>query len=407
MTATGILAASGFGYTATMCAAAGAEFDSVIGSPTIVTSSTQAPHDGTYCGRCSSPTSGTRMGFGLRFSSAAINETYDQVWVCPRTFPGVATSFAMLTPTGATSTNCQLLLLMGTSGAITYRYTNSSGTLVAAASTIGTLVLNQWNLVEFHVADTGTGTSSITIKLGGTTILTATALNMTNNQQVYLYAGLNLNLETDTTADVCFDGMAVANASGTWFGGASVVYLQPDGDGGSHMWNTDSGSGSGTNWQHVQDPTSTTIFAQSTTLNDVDTYTMSASGIASGSTILAVLGMVREKNDAAQTSESMIFTITANGSPSATSGFSPNTNVLKNGSNTAGLAYPAALTLYQDPTSVNWTPATLDGMTMSIKLSADASTHLIQVPAVWATVIYIPAAPAANPDLFAFVASNL
>jgi hypothetical protein len=165
---------------------------------------------------------------------------------------------------------------------------------VLATSAAGVIVLNTWCYVEVRGTLNDT-TGAFEVRVNGVPVInftgdTKNAGTSTNIDQVIVGGG------TFTSPNFVYDDVYILNTSGsvnnTFLGDVRVRTVFPDGAGASTQFTP---TGSGSNWQNVDEtPYSTTDYNSSTTSGHRDTYTLGA--ISAGDTVHGIqTNMVAKK----------------------------------------------------------------------------------------------------------------
>jgi hypothetical protein len=283
------------------------------------------------------------------------------------------------------------------------RYVLSTGGMVLTTATgaqVGspsaTINAGVWYRFELEL-DATSSPGSIAARIDGTTFAAGPNSSQTP------WSRIVVGMISTGTSDANWCDLAVNDTSGTaqtsWPGSGAVIALSPFGAGDSNGWNnTSNGTGSSTNYTLAGEnpPDDATTLVQTGTLNTVDMYAMSDSGIGAADTVNTVMVGLRLRNDTADATTAVKPQVikASGGTVLQGSPVVPNTTTFRTNAATTPRNYP--LITYTDPDGAAWTQATLDSMQAGIKLTT-AGTNRIQVTTLWASVDYTPA-PAVNPS---------
>lgn len=327
--------------------------------------------------------------------------------------------------TGNPNGNCTLLEFGSAAASLGGIYMNSSGQLgtvyfVGSTATYDTTVTttmsqNTWHYLEVGLVATGTNAQTIVTRLDGVQISSksGTATFAANGITIVVWGVFCLSADnggagTGTISTFYFDDLVVNDNTGsfqnTWPGGTTLVRVLPSGAGDSNTFATQVGgtAGSANNYTRVDEvtPDNATSYNASNTLAVSDLFVVGSSSIASGSTINVVqVGGVVANITGVDTTTAMEFQAErASGGTIATSSpIVPDATTWATNGKSAPHNYP--LTLYQDPTSTNWTTATIASMQIGYKIST-IHTDAIGITSVWAYVDYTPSTLATNGNMF-------
>lgn len=381
---------SGFELNSTT---ANVEFTSSTG--TIITSS---PHTGTYSGAITSATSGTFKGFGYTFETAnTVGPFFFRFWLQVVTAPNATTTIVGLQQ----STGFENLTIQLTTSRTLILFTQDGAVQIGSASSA--LTLATWYCVEMRMDNSPASGSMVgEARLNGVVFATSSTLTSTNMTAgiFQLKLGVNLEGETATTLSIQFDDLALNNGSGsfqnTYPGQGQVLRYSPNAAGDSNTFGTQVGgtTGGANNFTRVNEvtPDDATSYNASI-LAASDLFTMGAVGgtLPAGATINVVQIGGRVANiTGADTTASLQFQIeqTSGGTITKSGAIIPDTTTWSTNSKALPHNYP--LTLYQDPTSTNWTASTIASMQVGYIIDT-AHTDADAVSTIWAYVDYTPA----------------
>jgi hypothetical protein len=369
----------------------GHEWSSISGSPTI---SSATFRTGLYAGRISSLSSGTPQYFRANFvSSSSGGPYYFRKYFWYHTLPSAENTIFLIESLTATAVG---KITLDSTGAL--RLYSSTATLIGSASS--PLTADTPYRIEVKADASGTGAAdTLEGKIEGTVFASKTNISGLSNMGRVSFGG-NLASEAQTTGDWYFDDIAINDSSGSiqtgYPGKGAIIRLTPNGTGDSNMWNnTANASGSSNNYQLVDEnpPNDATDMVQSGTLNDIDMYALSDSGLTIYDNIQVVAIGGRFRNNVADTVTSFRFRVekTASGTITESADIIPNSSTFRTNSIDANIRnFP--LVTYLDPDGAAWTNTTLDSMQIGLKLTA-ANVNRIQVTSIYVSVDYIAGSP--------------
>lgn len=175
-----------------------------------------------------------------------------------------------------------VLLPSGLVGAFTGAASTGQGYIqnnMVAQSTVAVPMSSVWSYLEFQVTFANTAVGSVTVKLNGQTVLSASNIvtaASANNSANTLVLGYMLSLLTPLNA-YYVDDLYLCDSSGTantgFLSDVHVVALLPTGAGESTQWTP---NGAAANWECVDDnpPNDGTTYISSATVGAKDMYTL-------------------------------------------------------------------------------------------------------------------------------------
>jgi hypothetical protein len=300
------------------------------------------------------------------------------------------------------SIRCSIILT--STGTLELFSGTSTGTQVGSASSA--INDSNWHMVELKTDTTAAvGSRVLEARLDGSVFATSSAQSQSTTLAFSL--GGNLGAEAQTTGEWWFDDVALNDTTGSFQtsypGSGKILQLYPNATGDSNTFSTQTGgtAGAANNFTRVNEvpPDDATSFNGDNTLNDVDLFNVTDSGIGSSDTVNVVMVGARFANNVADATTAIKFEIekTTSGTKSQSAAIIPNTIGWNTNSTTSPRNYP--LITYQDPDSSNWTKSTLDSAQIGYIISA-GSTNRVDVTNVWMSVDYTPVAPpVTNPSL--------
>lgn len=204
---------------------------------------------------------------------------------------------------------------------------------------------------------------------------------------------------TQTTNDIYFDDWKMNNSSGTgqtsYPGIGNIVHVYPAATGDVNTFAVQVGgtAGSANNWTRVNQipPDDGTSYNASAILNQEDLFAVSASGIASGSTINVVLVGVRFANIITidnTTSIKAEIEKTSAGTILQSAALDPDQTTWATNNNTDNPS-PYPISAVNDPDGAAWTTSTLATMQIGYKLIT-SNVQSVGVTLVWAAIDYTP-----------------
>jgi hypothetical protein len=355
--------------------------------------------DGSYgSGALSIISSGQRSGsYALQWylTSSGYNTIYQ---ILPSIAAGRTYYFRFyLQITTSVGANCEIaafgglapsiMIWLNTDDTISLR-DNSSGT----PTTIGTssaLTKGTWYRVEFAMTYTG---GAISARLNGIQFASGTASNPASVTGGEFDIG---NYSTSTTGKWAVDDIAVNDDQGSyqnsWPGAGKVICLRPNGAGESAQW-TRGGTDSGANWSQCNQtpPDDVTHYVLVSTLNYLDMYSCTDSGIGA-SDVVNVVEVGGRFNRSGTNVPTIKFRCikTSGGTQALSAALTPSATAWRTNTNAAPRTSP--IILYKDPDGANaWTQATLDTMQIGAVETVD-STANFYLSEIWAMVDYTPA----------------
>jgi len=366
------------------------EFDDYVGSPTI---SSSVVRSGNYSGRIGSLASATRQYFGTNFKIAGFTKTWYRVYVNFTTLPtaenriiAIKTFFGPTTPyVYLTIDNAGVLKLYDEDGQI-------AGTTTLSTST--------WYCIEIKIdTSAAAGSHIVESRVDGAAAFATSSTRSISGNPGAIYLGGNLNAEAQTQGVWYFDDLAVNDDAGSaqngYPGPGSIIIAFPTGAGSSNQWTTGAGrtAGSSSNYNQVDEnpPDDGTTYIGSTTVNDVDMYTISPTPIGAGDAVTLATISCRWRNDVATASglDVAIQHNTSGGTDVGTS-YTLNSATWKtNASNGLSSLIPR-FTKYTDFLGNPYTKASIDASQIGVKITTASSANYIEISSMWLTVEYVP-----------------
>lgn len=383
----------------------GVEFTTVLGSPTISSSTFRS---GAYALRISSLTSVTAMGFRYQYLSSASSPIFARFYVRFATLPSAENVIASFNNTNALTTpnvyisvdNTGVFRLYDEDGQITTGGPNSNG----LSNPVSTGV---WYRVETKLDQSGSsGTHTVEAKISienTAGVVYATASNRAVGSgliNIHLGGNLAASAEAQTQGDWFFDDVAVNDSTGSFQtsypGAGSIIHLKPSAAGDINTFAIQIGgtAGSGNNFTRVNEvpPDDATTYNGSAVLSQEDLFNCDNTpvGLTIADTINVVSVGIRMADlvsaDATSAFKVEIEKTTA-GTKSQSGNLVPNSTTWLTNAAAAPRNYP--LITYQDPDSAVWTKTTLDSMQIGYLLTV-TNVQTIAASNVWALVDYTP-----------------
>ena len=339
----------------------------------------------TYSWRCNPSAAAMAVNFGLN-AGAGTKTVFIRFDFYAVTMPPADALVFLLTQNDLTTT---MMRLRGTGSG--RKAMNSANTQVGSNIALST---NTWYRIEVKCFSNAT-TGTIDVLVDGVSAVANTGLNTQGGD----INGIQFGSGAATTSEYFIDNVAINDTSGSsqtsYPGEGYVICLRPNAAGDNADF-TRGGADSGANWSQCDEttPNDVTDYNVSGTVNHVDMFGMSASGIGASDTVNVVHVGYRIANitsDGAACIQARIIK-TASGtvaSGTATTALSSTTWRSNATSITAYNPYP--ITLYADPDASAWTQSTLDSMQCGYKITT-GGTNGMAVSAVWAMVDYTPVA---------------
>jgi hypothetical protein len=272
---------------------------------------------------------------------------------------------------------------------------NSSGALelwnIEDSTQIGSdssaLTLGQWYRVELSLDTTTLATSAADVRIDGTSFASGTA-NLAGAPDRILWG----DDTGGSSFNQYFDDIAINDSTGSfqnlWPGEGSIIHLRPNAAGD----NTDFSTNADSNWEAVDEvtPDDTTTRNSATSLDDIDDYNLSASGLTS-ETINCVQVGVRYAFTGDTTPPQFVTRIkaTASGTVEESSAISYLSTAYHTNANAAPRNY--GLTLYDLPgaSTTAWTPTELDTAQIGVRISTGGSSNAVRISTMWLLVDYV------------------
>lgn len=294
--------------------------------------------------------------FGAHDPSAPMSKTL------PSTYTTLIVGFALKTSSSQVADATLVRLLTAASGVVAdiairnsdkkLIVMNSGGTTIAAGTT--TITTGVWNYVELKIVVNG-ASGSCEVHLNGVTEIAST----TGNFGSTAIGIIRLNASSGTGLSYDFDDVYACDTTGsarnTFLGDVRVKTIYPDGDGAHTQWTPSSGTN---HFDRVNEHTGTypdgdTTYVSDATPGDIDTYTMG--DIDGAATVHGVqVNSYARKDDAA--TRQIAPVIRKSGTD-----YVGNTFTL-----TSSYAFQSQL-YDQDPSGVDWTATTVNGMEVGVK----------------------------------------
>lgn len=264
-----------------------------------VVSSTPSPRSGAYCLKCAASIGSYPVNGGVTIAHATQTELYyafglyrsnnaDSAFGPPNQY-----CFTAYDTAGVSN----ILLSLEQDGAMRAYY-GTTPTLISG-STTATIPLNTWTLIELHVIASTTTTGTCELKVNGTVVFSVSSVRTA--QTTANFGGLRLeyrrNFTGNTSSFTAFDDLRINTTAGTtntsWPGDGKIVGLVPNGVGTTIGGTPLTPTGSGTNWQNVDElPPSTTDYNSGTTVGTGETYALSDPSTVGTCQAVNVLGYV-------------------------------------------------------------------------------------------------------------------
>lgn len=361
---------------------AAVEFDSTTGTaPTISTSTV----NGGGASLKFNPSAATSYLTTQFAATSATNNVYVRFYVYFTSFP-TANGITIAVVRSAAAGN-NLTVRCNTAGTI---YLNNEQTSTQVGSTSSAMSLNTWYRIEFsYVYSTGAANAY----LNGTNFATGTASTSVATDT------FRLGFVDSATGTYFADDVAINDNTGSFQntipGAGLLLRYSPNAAGDSNTFGTQVGgtAGSANNFTRVNEVTpdnATSYNASITAASDLFQVGAVTGTLPSGSTINVVQVGGRIANiTGADTTASLQFQIEqqASGTIAKSGAIIPDT--LTWSTNSKSAPHNSPLTLYQDPTSMNWTTTTIASMQIGYLIDT-VHTDADAVSTIWALVDYVP-----------------
>lgn len=389
---------------------AGVEISGPTGTTSSVSTDSGYVRTGTYSNKILVSTSFASSAFRFAAAGAGKGIVYIRAYV----------KFSSLPAAG----NCTLLSITDTGG-LTLGAIYMSGTdkklgilyFVGATATYATtstnaLQIDQWYRLELGVNVSSANTQIVTAKLDGVQFDTKTGSTtaIANAATTSVWGMFFAITDAAGTGTCYYDDIAINDSSGvsqnSYPGDGKVIALRPAGAGESTGW-TRAGTDSGANWSQCNNkpPNDVTSYVLASTLNALDMYTVTSSGLNSLHTINVV--EVGGRMYKSGTSPTMVFRLIkqAGGTQVLSTAITPSATAWITNTNAAPFTSP--IITYADPDGAAWTSTTLGTMQIGIKETVDTTKNIF-VSEVWSMVEYIDTPPTVvlNTPTEAFTTTN-
>ena len=362
---------------------AGVEVDTIVGQASISTTLV----NGGGASLHTKGTVGTAYVTQQFTTTSATNNVYVRFYINFGAFPSANTITIALIRSAAAGNN--LTIRCNTAGTI---YLNNEQTSTQVGSTSSALSLNTWYRIEYsYVYSTGVANAYI----NGVNFATGTASASVATDTAWFG-----NIDANTAITLNYDDIAINDQTGsnqTGLPGAGLLLrYSPNAAGDSNTFGTQVGgtAGSANNFTRVDEVTpdnATSYNASITAASDLFKVGAVTGSLPAGSTINVVQVGGRIANiTAADTTASLQFQIEqqASGTIAKSGAIIPDT--LTWSTNSTSAPHNSPLTLYQDPTSTNWTTSTIASMQIGYLIDF-AHTDASAISTIWAYVDYSPA----------------
>lgn len=338
----------------------GIEWDSTSGTPTIQTTTVRT---GTYAGEIPSLTSGTAKFWNLQFNTGDVSTAH---WVRfyfrVHTSPNVNTTIFQYGNDAGSAQPVNVVLTTANQ----LQILNNLGVQVGSNSS--TLNADQWYRVEVRYDPSGGATATIIeAQIDGVDFVNSPIVSLATAVDNVSFGG-NLKGETATTLDIFFDDIAINDGSGSFQNGypgaGAVVRAAPNAAGDVNTFATQTGgtAGAANNFTRVNEvtPDGATTFNGSSTLNQEDLLKIDISGVPSTATVNVVEVWAEFRNSTADPTAAMKLEIEKATASTIQQSVAivPNSTVFSENVVGTFRYRPPQLITYQDPSSVNWNPAT-------------------------------------------------
>lgn len=358
-----------------------------------------------YAMRVTGLTSGTASRVGQQFASTVAEGTdiFQRFKFYYVTAPSADNTFAASGTSGSAISDVRLVLT--SSGTIKLTETGT-GTIATSSA----LTTSTWYTIELRTRRDATtpnaGADQVELRIDGVSIGSSSSVSIASQQTGFIIGG-NLAGEAQTQGDWYFASCLVHDSTGSvhtsWPGvNARTTYLRPDGTG---TYDEPTANGAATNWECVDEdsPDGTTTYANMSA--------NSASWAASGSRLLVTLEASSVGGiGSSDTIETVGVGVVWSAATAAACTVQPG---LRSGGSTVDVGTGRSITTttdsflddatttsiyafqHTDPTDSNaWTTSKLDSLEIGGR-GSDTSPNC-RVTALWALVIYTPAAGAAG-----------
>ena len=372
---------------------ANVEFDSTVGTIGNPGFSIQsgAVMSGAYYGMFNDPGSAGTYGMAQRMLPALASggTYYFRFNLKVHAFPTTADGFvyiATIQDSAADNTFC-----VGLTPGGKLRIYEYYGPTQIGSDSITTLSLDTLYTVELSYTYTS---GALVLRINGSQEANGTG---TSAVAIVRYSvGCTYGLTMPTAGQWYIDDLAVNNTVGSyqnsWPGVGRVICLRPNAAGDSAQW-LRAGTDSGANWSQCNNipPNDVTSYVRTSTVNYLDMYGCTDSGIGAGDTVNVVEVGGRFCRSAA-TSPSFKFRCikTGSGTQALSAAITPNSATWR--SNALASPWTSPLIQYLDPDGSAWTQATLDTMQIGVVETTDQVAY-VWVSSVWAMVDYSPGLP--------------
>lgn len=369
---------------------AGVEYTANLTAAPTIQATTVNPGGSKYAAQITSLTSGQKKGINLQWTSgASANTLFIRFGLYITAYPNATTTILRV---ASTTPQTVATLTLGTSGIIALL--NSTPATVGSSSA---LALNAWNYVEiWYDASPATGSRILKARINQAaefaTLTTGTTTSVLSGA-AFMDIGGNVLVETATSGTWYIDDIAINDATGsfqtTYPGAGSIMHLLPASNGDINTFATQTGgtAGSSFNYTRVNEvpPDDATTLNGSNTINQEDLFRCQPIQF-SGSVNVVHVGIRFRNNiaDAATALKAELLGVSG-GTKTQSAAIIPNsttwaTNVL---ASSTLIIYP--ITVYQDPSSANWTQQTLNTMQIGY-ICSTGGTNRVEFTSVWALV---------------------
>lgn len=370
------------------------EWDATAGTPTIQGTTVRT---GAFAGEIASLTTGTAKFWNLQFANADVSTAHwFRLYFRVHTAPNVNTTFFQVGNDAGSAQPVNLML----STTRTLGVFNNAGTQVGSSS--AALTVDTWYRIEVkYDPSAGVNLTIIEALIDGVSFVTATTVALATAVDNCSYGG-NLKGEACTTLDIFFDDIAtndnVGSFQNAYPGAGAIVRGAPNAAGDINTFATQTGGtvGAANNFTRVNEviPDGATTFNGSSTLNEEDLMKINVSAVPTTATINVVEVWGNFRNSVADPTAAVRFEIekTTASTILQSSAIVPNTTTFSQNLVGTFRYHPAPIIAYQDPSAVNWNPATwVPQIGYKLTVAPGTAGRRVDVTNVVAMIDYTPA----------------
>lgn len=192
------------------------------------------------------------------------------------------------------------------SGQLQFATVATNGSLnVLGYSPSNSVHTGTYTYIEIQVTFSTTATGSIAVQINGQAVLSLTGIITAGTANSYANIFTLFGTPTSSSASYAFDDLYICDGTGTYnntfLGDVRVALALPNGNGLTNSW-SETGGTAGQNYTAVDEvpPDDDTSYVYSSTVNQVDAYTISSIGTVSAIAAVQLVACARKTDSASR-----------------------------------------------------------------------------------------------------------